>query len=131
MSKKLVIIMVLILALSVSMDCQTDKQPAEKSKINSWAMPTHMLENLQYMQRIYEIEFNRKVEEYIKILKANFKEYKDMPAGNVIFDFKNGRFLQRDQYQKSQAENQQAIQSAIDADKAKEKKEIKVPGLNP
>lgn len=124
MSKKLVIIMVLILAMSVSLDCQADKS-AEKSKVNSWAMPAHMLENLQYMQRIYELEFNRKVEEYIKILKANFKDYKDMPADNVIFDFANGRFLQRDQYQKAQSESQRTIQSAIDADKAKEKKEKK------
>lgn len=129
MSKKLIIIMVLIFALSVSLDCQTDKKPAEKpkTKVNSWSMPAHMLESLQYMQRLYELEFNRKVESFIEILTTRYKEYEKMPAENVIFDFSKGVFFQRDQFQKAQAENQRAIQDAIDAEKAKEKKEAKNP----
>ena len=119
MSKKLIIIMVLILAMSASLDCQADKE----QKINTWPMPTYMLENLQYMKMIYEYEFNRKVDEYIRILTTQFKDYKDMPKDNVIFDLQNGIFLQRDQYQKAQAENQKRIQDAINTDKAKEKKD--------
>jgi len=122
MSKKLIIIMVLILTLSISLDCQADKKEAEKTKINSWPMPKHMLENLQFLQKSYETEFNRRIEEYVEILIANFKDYKDMPAKNVIFDFQKGIFYQRDQYLKEQADNQKLVQEAIDREKAKEKK---------
>lgn len=103
MRKFILIFLVFLLAAPLIAQEEKADPPQKKSdEIQTWKLPKHMIENLQYMVDEFNRKFDAKIDEFKVILKSKYPEFKDMPEKEVILDMNMGVFIRLDDYIKLQ-----------------------------